>query len=62
MASVGTSARAVIPVSRAGNGQTYRGLLTIMTILFFMWGFMIDFYGLKGHGAGRGSRQPDTPP
>src|SRR5258707_7731249 len=26
--------------SSQGNGQTYRGPFAIMTILFFMWGFM----------------------
>src|SRR6201996_17334 len=26
-----------------GNGQTYRGPFAIMTVLFFMWGFMTVF-------------------
>ncbi len=39
MASIQTSAEK--PASSAqGNGQTYRGPFAIMTILFFMWGFM----------------------
>ncbi|HVU27080.1 MAG TPA: sugar MFS transporter [Verrucomicrobiae bacterium] len=29
--------------SSPGNGQTYRGPFAIMTILFFMWGFMTVF-------------------
>ena len=29
--------------SSAGNGQTYRGPFAIMTVLFFMWGFMTVF-------------------
>jgi len=27
----------------SGNGQTYRGPFSIMTVLFFMWGFMTVF-------------------
>src|ERR1700742_3715150 len=27
----------------ANNGQTYRGPFAIMTVLFFMWGFMTVF-------------------
>jgi FHS family L-fucose permease-like MFS transporter len=37
MASIGTSAS--IPTSTT-DGRTYRGPFAIMTILFFMWGFM----------------------
>jgi FHS family L-fucose permease-like MFS transporter len=29
--------------STSGNGQTYRGPFSIMTVLFFMWGFMTVF-------------------
>jgi FHS family L-fucose permease-like MFS transporter len=29
--------------SSSGNGQTYRGPFAIMTVLFFMWGFMTVF-------------------
>ena len=29
--------------SPSGNGQTYRGPFAIMTVLFFMWGFMTVF-------------------
>lgn len=35
----GTSATA----STSVNGQTYRGPFTVMTVLFFMWGFMTVF-------------------
>jgi len=31
------------PTIRASNGQTYRGPFAIMTVLFFMWGFMTVF-------------------
>src|SRR5208282_2913993 len=37
-ASTGSTA-----ASSSGNGQTYRGPFTIMTVLFFMWGFMTVF-------------------
>ena len=31
------------PTIRASNGQTYHGPFAIMTVLFFMWGFMTVF-------------------
>src|SRR5438105_9141231 len=31
------------PTIRASSGQTYRGPFAIMTVLFFMWGFMTVF-------------------
>jgi MFS transporter, FHS family, L-fucose permease len=31
------------PSSPSSNGQTYRGPFSIMTVLFFMWGFMTVF-------------------
>ena len=31
------------PTIQASNGQTYRGPFAIMTVLFFMWGFMTVF-------------------
>ena len=31
------------PIIRAGQRQTYRGPFAIMTVLFFMWGFMTVF-------------------
>lgn len=31
------------PTIRTGGGQTYRGPFAIMTVLFFMWGFMTVF-------------------
>jgi FHS family L-fucose permease-like MFS transporter len=31
------------PTIRANSGQTYRGPFAIMTVLFFMWGFMTVF-------------------
>ncbi len=40
MASIGVTSQSKGPSSDAGNGQTYRGPFAIMTILFFMWGFM----------------------
>src|SRR5271154_594353 len=39
MATISTSNQP----SSTGNGQTYRGPFAIMTILFFMWGFMTVF-------------------
>src|SRR5271154_5459068 len=38
MASIDTTAAS--PASPMNNGETYRGPFAIMTILFFMWGFM----------------------
>ncbi|HXT13617.1 MAG TPA: sugar MFS transporter [Candidatus Angelobacter sp.] len=38
MASISSTAPAA--VSEKTNGQTYRGPFAIMTVLFFMWGFM----------------------
>src|SRR5512137_785512 len=43
MASIGTSDRPAGSVTRSANGQTYRGPFAIMTILFFLWGFMTVF-------------------
>jgi len=43
MASIGTSDRPAGPVTQPANGQTYHGPFAIMTILFFMWGFMTVF-------------------
>jgi FHS family L-fucose permease-like MFS transporter len=40
MATISTPARPAAPVSQATSGQTYRGPFAIMTILFFMWGFI----------------------
>jgi len=42
MTSPGTST-ASTTASSSGNGQTYRGPFAIMTVLFFMWGFMTVF-------------------
>src|SRR5271168_687467 len=41
MASIDTTAAS--PASPMSNGQAYRGPFAIMTILFFMWGFMTVF-------------------
>ena len=41
MASIPTGASS--PTSSPSNGQTYRGPFAIMTVLFFMWGFMTVF-------------------
>jgi FHS family L-fucose permease-like MFS transporter len=30
----------ISPSAQSGNGQSYRGPFTIMTVLFFMWGFI----------------------
>src|SRR5258706_2459442 len=40
MASIPTGATTTSP---SNNGQTYRGPFSIMTVLFFMWGFMTVF-------------------
>src|SRR5215469_14439553 len=42
MANVTTSS-ASTTTSSTGSGQTYRGPFAIMTVLFFMWGFMTVF-------------------
>jgi len=42
MATMNTTGAAAASTPRAGN-QTYRGPFAIMTILFFMWGFMTVF-------------------
>src|SRR5580698_8467154 len=41
MASITTTTSASSPSN--GNEQTYRGPFAIMTVLFFMWGFMTVF-------------------
>jgi len=43
MAGLSASPEPETETSRPGNGQTYRGPFAIMTILFFMWGFMTVF-------------------
>ena len=43
MATNGSSARIAGPFSEPASGQTYRGPFAIMSILFFMWGFMTVF-------------------
>ena len=43
MASTGTNVTSPTLSSQQGGGQTYRGPFAIMTILFFMWGFMTVF-------------------
>ena len=43
MATNGSSARLAVPSSKPASGQTYRGPFAIMSILFFMWGFMTVF-------------------
>jgi FHS family L-fucose permease-like MFS transporter len=40
MASTSGSVERTLPPSRPETGQTYRGPFAIMTILFFMWGFI----------------------
>jgi MFS transporter, FHS family, L-fucose permease len=40
MASIATSASASTDSPSAANGQTYRGPFAIMTVLFFLWGFI----------------------
>ncbi len=40
MVSRGTTAEKTAPSTQTGNSQTYRGPFAIMTILFFMWGFI----------------------
>jgi FHS family L-fucose permease-like MFS transporter len=38
-----TSSTSTSPTSSSENGKTYRGPFSIMTVLFFMWGFMTVF-------------------
>jgi FHS family L-fucose permease-like MFS transporter len=38
-----TSSTSTSPTSSSENGRTYRGPFSIMTVLFFMWGFMTVF-------------------
>src|ERR1035438_285066 len=40
MASISTSARPEVSPSSTAGGQTYRRPFAIMTLLFFMWGFV----------------------
>jgi MFS transporter, FHS family, L-fucose permease len=40
MASIGGSVEPKVSTTGQGSGQTYRGPFTIMTVLFFMWGFI----------------------
>jgi FHS family L-fucose permease-like MFS transporter len=40
MASISTTTHPTAASSQSNNGQTYRGPFTIMTVLFFMWGFI----------------------
>ncbi len=40
MASIGTGTAPEARPASPANGQTYRGPFAIMTVLFFMWGFM----------------------
>src|SRR5258706_15742678 len=42
MAAINITERTTNPASTS-NGQTYRGPFAIMTVLFFMWGFMTVF-------------------
>lgn len=43
MATITTATAPSSYVSASGNAQTYRGPFAIMTVLFFMWGFMTVF-------------------
>jgi MFS transporter, FHS family, L-fucose permease len=43
MPNVGTSTEQGMKASPPGNARTYRGPFAIMTVLFFMWGFMTVF-------------------
>ncbi len=43
MASIGASPSQTATSSQLENGKSYRGPFAIMTILFFMWGFMTVF-------------------
>jgi MFS transporter, FHS family, L-fucose permease len=43
MATLGAAANQTSPPSETARGQTYRGPFSIMTVLFFMWGFMTVF-------------------
>jgi FHS family L-fucose permease-like MFS transporter len=43
MASISSATTTASSPSTSSNGQTYRGPFAIMTLLFFMWGFMTVF-------------------
>src|ERR1700744_4734024 len=43
MATISTHTASSSTSSAGNNGQTYRGPFAIMTVLFFMWGFMTVF-------------------
>src|SRR5215471_70993 len=43
MTSSHTPAEPPVPATASANSQAYRGPFAIMTILFFMWGFMTVF-------------------
>ena len=43
MAGIAGPTQKTAATSQTANGQTYRGPFAIMTILFFMWGFMTVF-------------------
>ena len=43
MATASTPAAPAGSDSQSARGQTYRGPFAVMTILFFMWGFMTVF-------------------
>lgn len=40
MANISSSSGRSVPASQENTGQTYRGPFAVMTVLFFMWGFM----------------------
>lgn len=40
MANISSSSGRSVPASQENTGQTYRGPFAVMTVLFFMWGFI----------------------
>ena len=43
MASISTSSTPQTSTTSESTGQNYRGPFAIMTVLFFLWGFMTVF-------------------
>ena len=43
MATINTTGKSTRNSTQTAGAQTYRGPFAIMTVLFFMWGFMTVF-------------------
>ena len=46
MASIGVPAATQASTATPANGPTYRGPFAIMTVLFFMWGFITVWHDI----------------